>query len=73
MTRPQGAVVGSLNSKIRAANGTATASVTATAILWLKPNGDGKENGLRNGATATEKTTLNQVHSGPNNREHLRC
>ncbi len=51
---------------------TATTSDASTTFLGLKPNGNDKENGSRNGYNGTEKTTLNQVHSGPKDWEHLR-
>ena len=58
MTRMAGAVVAEKsNLKIRAANGTATASATATTFLWSSPNGNGydKENGLKHGYNGNER------------------
>ena len=71
MTRQAGdAVTERSNLKIRAANGTATASAAGTAVLWPKPNGDGydKEDGLKNGHNGNSKDHLK---SGPQWSEGL--
>ena len=71
MTRMAGAVVAEKsNLKIRAANGTATASATATTFLWSSPNGNGydKENGLKHGYNGNGKDHLK---SGPKLSEGL--
>ena len=71
MMRPAGeAVAEQSNFKIRAANETATASATATAVLWKDLNGNGydKEDGLKNGHNGNSKDHLK---SGPQWSEGL--
>ena len=74
MMRPAGeAVAEQSNFKIRAANETATASATATAVLWKDLNGNGydKEDGLKNGHNGNSKDHLKSGPQWSENWEHL--